>query len=164
MEQSQHLPASEETYDGHYVCFVDRTHSPIKAAKNLYSVTISTRLTGGEVLWSSGEKKNQKINERPPQLLAPNSTLRNCCRIWKWNNFCSAKPMEMLFPHFKNNKNKISQKVFTKNGRKRKFWSCSDRSFSSIYYTHSSFHLIRFQIYQQDRCKLSGTIDHTIHN
>ena len=24
----------EEAYDSHYVCFVDRTHSPVKAAKN----------------------------------------------------------------------------------------------------------------------------------
>ena len=59
----------EEAYDRHYVCFVDRTHSLVKAAKKLYSLTFSTRSTRGEVLWSSGVEKNRKINERPPQLL-----------------------------------------------------------------------------------------------
>ena len=44
----------EEAYDGHCVYFVDTAHSPVKAAKKLYSVTISTRSTGGEVLEDQG--------------------------------------------------------------------------------------------------------------
>ena len=44
----------EEAFGGHCVYFIDTAHSPVKAAKKLYSVTISTRSTGGEVLEAPG--------------------------------------------------------------------------------------------------------------
>ena len=143
----------EEAYDGHYAYFVDRTHSPVKAVKTHHHFN--------EINWWGGSLKHQG-RRKSKNWWASSPTFRHLIAYWE---AVADFGNEIIFARRRQCKRSflISKTIRTK-AHKRKFWSCSDHSFSYIYYTHSSFHLICFQIYQQDRCKLSGTIDNTIHN